>query len=96
MVCDWQGKFNVALPKYFDRTLMDSSEVKWNFNLWKPDVVVICLGLNDVSGLKGKDGKVSEDSSLIFRKGYEDFIRTIRGVYPGVKIVAVAAYPDWN
>jgi hypothetical protein len=95
MVCDWQGKFNVALPKYFDRTLMDSSEVKWNFNLWKPDVVVICLGLNDVSGLKGKDGKVSEDSSLIFRKGYVDFIRTIRGVYPGVKIIAVAAYPDW-
>ncbi len=95
MVCDWQGDTNESVPKKFDRTLMESSAPKWDFKKWIPDVVVICLGLNDYSGLKDKDGKVSDDKSAMFRKTYHEFLETLRGVYPHAKIVAVAAYPEW-
>jgi len=95
MVCDWQGNFNVSMPHYFDRTLMERSEPKWDFNKWVPNLVVICLGLNDISGLKGKDTVVSETNSEVFRNGYKQFLAAVWKAYPGVKIVAVAAYPKW-
>lgn len=95
MVCDWQGNRNESVPIRFNQTLMDTSEPKWNFKQWIPDVVVICLGLNDHSGLKDKNGNVSAENSVVFRKAYHEFINTVRTVYPNVKIVAVAAFPEW-
>ncbi len=95
MVCDWQGKFDVSMPHYFDRTLMESSEPKWDFKQWVPNLVVICLGLNDHSGLRGKDGKVSRKNSLVFRKGYHEFLSRVRKEYPGVPILAVSSYEKW-
>jgi hypothetical protein len=95
MVCDWQGNPAESIPKRFDRVFMDTSEPKWDFKKWIPDVVVICLGLNDHSGLRGKDGQVSEENSALFRETYHKFLGTIRGVYPHVKIVAIAAFPEW-
>jgi len=95
LYCDWQGNTEKTIPKIFDHTLMDSNEPKWNFAKWIPDVVVVCLGLNDHSGLRDKDGKISEGKSALFRKTYHDFLTTIRSVYPNVRIVAVAAFPEW-
>ncbi len=95
MVCDWQGKFDVSMPHYFDRTLMEASEPRWDFRKWTPDLVVICLGLNDHSGLRGKDVKVSRKNSLKFRNGYGKFLATVREVYPGVPIIAWAPYIRW-
>ncbi|MGA9292496.1 MAG: hypothetical protein WBV81_07880 [Ignavibacteriaceae bacterium] len=95
MVCDWQGKFDISMPHYFERTLMERKEPKWDFKKWIPNLVVICLGLNDYSGLKGKNGEVSEKNSEIFRNGYHNFLKTVWKVYPGVPILAVAASPGW-
>ncbi|MGA9120811.1 MAG: SGNH/GDSL hydrolase family protein [Bacteroidota bacterium] len=95
MVCDWQGKSDGSIPIRFDRTLMDTSQPKWDFTRWIPDVVVICLGLNDRSGLKDSNGAISAEKSLLFRTTYHAFLATVRSVYPNVKIVAVAAYPEW-
>ena len=95
LVCDWQGNETVSLPKWFDRVLMEREQPKWNFREWIPDVVVICLGLNDHSGLRGPDGKVPEVKSRLFRDTYHDFCTTLRRLYPGVVIVAVAAFPEW-
>jgi hypothetical protein len=95
MVCDWTGDFEIAMPQMFDRTLMDFAEPKWDFRKWQPDLAVICLGLNDFSGLKDKDGNVSAANSALFRKTYHEFIATVRRVYPEAKILAVAAHPEW-
>jgi hypothetical protein len=95
MVCDWQGKVDATIPKLFNRALMEAPEPKWDFKQWIPNLVVICLGLNDHSGLKEKDGTVTEEKSAVFRKEYHDFITTVRTIYPGVTILAVAAYPEW-
>ncbi len=95
MVCDWTGDRTLNLPDKFNQALMDVPEPKWDFQQWVPNLVVICLGLNDHSGLKDKAGNVSPENSLLYRKQYHDFLRTIRSVYPGVKIFAVAAHVDW-
>jgi hypothetical protein len=95
MVCDWRGDTTVNIPNIFDRTLMESPQPKWDYAQWIPQVAVVCLGLNDLSGLKNKEGNVSDDKSAYFRKGYHKFIQRLRDIYPGVKILAVAAYPEW-
>lgn len=95
LVCDWQGKFDMNLPGRFDRTFLDSPEPKCDFRKWIPALVVVCLGLNDHSGLKGADGEVSGEKSAQFRDKYHKFIATLRKVYPGVKILAVAAHTEW-
>ncbi len=95
LVCDWTGNHELAMPRHFDRTLMVEEEPKWDFRTWLPDLVVICLGLNDYSGFGGWKEGVAEANSALFRKTYHDFLATIRKVYPGVKILAVAAHPDW-
>jgi len=95
MYCDWQGKTGETIAARFDRTLMESSEPKWNFKQWIPDVVVICLGLNDHNGLKDNEGKTSDEKSAAFRKAYRQFIDTVRVVYPNAKIVAIAAFHEW-
>jgi len=95
VVCDWQGKTDHTMPMIFGRTLMEKPEPKWDFTRWIPDLVIVSLGLNDHSGLKDKDGNVSKEKSAFFRKGYRDFLGTICSVYPGVKILVVAAFPEW-
>jgi hypothetical protein len=95
MVCDWRGDHAVSMPEYFGRTLMESAEPAWDFSKWIPDLAVVCLGLNDLSGLRSQDGSVSEENSALFRRTYETFLATLRSVYPGVRILAVAAHPDW-
>ena len=95
MVCDWRGDTSANIPAIFDRTLMELPQPKWVFSQWIPQVAVVCLGLNDLSGLKDQEGIVSEEKSLFFRTGYHRFIERLRTIYPGVKILAVAAFPDW-
>jgi len=95
MVCDWTGDRTLNLPDRFNQALMDAPEPKWDLQQWIPNLVVICLGLNDHSGLKDKEGNVSSENSSLYQKRYHDFVATIRSVYPGVKILAVAAHVDW-
>lgn len=95
MVCNWQGKYDISMSHYFDRTLMESEDPKWDFKKWIPNLVVICLGLNDYAGLKDKNGGVSEKNSEIFRNVYHKFLKTVREMYPGVLILAVSASNAW-
>lgn len=95
MVCDWTGDRTLNLPDRFDRALMDAQEPRWDFAQWRPELVVICLGLNDFSGLKEKNGKVAAENSMRYRKQYRDFLATVRSVYPGVTVLAVAAHVEW-
>lgn len=95
MVTDWSGDHTLNMPDRFDRALMDAPEPKWDFQRWAPELVVICLGLNDYSGLKDQAGNVSGENSTLYRKRYHEFLATIRRAYPGVNILAVAAHVAW-
>jgi len=95
MANDWTGDRNMVLSKRFDRALMDFETPKWDFRQWVPNLVVICLGLNDYSGFGGWNHEVSENNSELYRSQYHEFIATIRSVYPKVKILAVATPVPW-
>ncbi len=91
MVQDYQGNTSGNLPDIFNRTLVYTSSPTWNFSDWVPNVIVICLGLNDYSGWNGYSQSISDENSALFRQKYHDFISTLIDVYPGVKILCVAA-----
>ncbi len=95
LVCDWKGNRADSMLARYDRTLMEERGPKWDFSGARPELVVICLGLNDFSGLKGGDGQVSEAGSAEFRAAYHRLIALVRGHDPRAKIVALAAFTPW-
>jgi Carbohydrate esterase 2 N-terminal/Secretion system C-terminal sorting domain/GDSL-like Lipase/Acylhydrolase len=91
LVHDWQDNYSDNLPDYFDRTLFYTPSVKWDFSKWVPNLVVICLGLNDFSGWEGYAGPFPRYYSELFKERYHEFLSTVKDLYPGVKILCVAA-----
>ncbi|NLE00922.1 MAG: hypothetical protein GX640_13730, partial [Fibrobacter sp.] len=73
---------------YYYHTLISSSgdpqKKIWNFSSWKPDIVVIGLGLNDFLS----DPPYADP--VAFDKVYSNFLSRIRKQYPGVKIICCA------
>ena len=96
LLLDWQGDYKNNIPDYFDRTLFCCPDPIWDFSRWVPDLVVICLGLNDYNGLGGYSGPVDSLSTAMFKSRYHEFIGTIMRLYPGAKILLVAPNDlDW-
>ncbi len=80
-----------VLPKVYDKigfTLGNTfngkqpQSIKWDFSKFVPNFVVINLGTNDDSYVKGNNSKKSE-----FEKAYIDFLKDIRSKNPEAKIV---------
>ena len=92
LVLDYLGEYGQDIPDVYDRTLLYSAtSPKWNFSSWIPNLVVICLGLNDYSGWNGYSGVIPNEDALVYRTQYHAFISRIMDNYPGVRILAVAA-----
>lgn len=96
MVMDYLGNVAGNVPSYFNRALIVSENPKWDFSKYQPNLVVVCLGLNDYNGFGGySSGTVSASNKELFKTKYHQFLTTLRNNYPGVKILAVAAQVDW-
>ena len=95
MVMDWQGSRSGSLPAIFGQTHIHSATPAWDFARWIPNLVVIGLGFNDYSGFGGWNGAVSESNRSLYKTEYHNFIATLRDLYPGVKILAVAPHVEW-
>jgi hypothetical protein len=94
MAVDYKGDATGTIPYLFDRSVVYNSAIKWDFAAWQPDLVVVCLGLNDYSGFGGWSGPVSADNQALFKSRYHEFIARLNGLYPGAKILAFAAHLD--
>ena len=94
------GKRNTVstLPQYYDKlgfswyTQYDSDntqmkDVKWDFNEFVPDLIVINLGTNDGSYLNSVSGDAKKSEKEDFVAEYEKFIGTIRSAYPEAEIL---------
>lgn len=95
LVCDFESNFSNTLPEKFGRTLCSSDSIHWNFRRWIPQLVVVCLGLNDYTAFGGYDAKVSRERTAMFKSRYHQFLEHIRQTYPHVKMLALAAHVDW-
>ncbi len=72
----------VVMPQVYDninmRNLNDS--LKWNFNLYQPDVVTVCLGQND--GIQ---------DSTQFCSAYVTFLQRLRTNYPDAQLICLTS-----
>lgn len=68
----WGRSFNGKRP----------NEIEWDFTQFVPDIVVINLGTNDASYVKGKTDRKEE-----FKTAYIKFIKDIRTKNPEAKII---------
>ena len=71
---------NITMPQVFDKIDMRDDSIEWNFNLYIPDVVTICLGQND--GIQ---------DSTIFCNAYISFIKDIRNKYANADIICLTS-----
>lgn len=67
------------MPRVYENTLINDPTTKWDFSSYKPDVVVVGLGTNDLSENNYNYEK--------FAVSYIAFIKQIRQHYPTAKIV---------
>jgi Carbohydrate esterase 2 N-terminal/GDSL-like Lipase/Acylhydrolase family len=95
LVCDYTGKRNQPMGERYGWTLMENSEPRWDFSATSPDLVLICLGLNDFGGLKKADGRVSESDSATFRAAYIKLIDIVRKRHPQAKMIAISPHLPW-
>ena len=70
------------MPSLYDRTCWHDSTLKWDFNKWIPQAVVINLGTNDFSTHPYPDKDV-------FQTAYNKLINRVRLLYPHVTIFCV-------
>lgn len=70
----------IVMPQVFDKVNMAKDTIKWDFNLYQPDVVTVCLGQND--GLQ---------DSAQFTKSYIKFAKRLREYYPLAKLVFLSS-----
>lgn len=77
---DWEGKTDTGTAiQYLERALPDDANSRWDHASYQPDVVVICLGQNDLNTGLPNEGA--------FLKAYSDLLQRIREVYPKTGIV---------
>lgn len=68
------------MPEVFDKVSMRDNKIRWDFKIYQPDIVSICLGQND--GI--------QDSSK-FCNAYIDFVKRLRDYYPGSKFILLSS-----
>jgi hypothetical protein len=76
---------NDTLPVMFLRTIPPDDTSVWNFNEWKPNVVIVMAGGNDFT--IGKPYDTGPATLEQFTGAYRDFAAKLRSVYPLAHLV---------
>ncbi len=83
LIRDWQGKSSaVTAPQFFERTLPDNADKRWDHASYAPDLVTICIGTNDFcQGIPNRDD---------FVPAYIAFVKRIHAVHPEAKVLLIS------
>jgi lysophospholipase L1-like esterase len=87
---DWNSDGPTVPQQYESAYLVIDSTARWNFKNYIPDVVVIALGTNDLSGGDGKKPRNPFDSTT-FVDTYIKFLKIIYGHYANTQIVLITS-----
>jgi len=71
---------DITMPPVFNKVSMRNDTIAWDFKMYQPDVVTICLGQND--GIQ---------DSAIFCDNYVAFIKQLRALYPNATIICLTS-----
>lgn len=79
------------LPAVYEKTDYQSEgSRRWNFATYKPKVVSIALGTNDMSNGDGKKPRQPFDSAA-FVAAYIKFVQTVKAKYPSAQIALLSS-----
>lgn len=78
-----------TMPEVYDRLNLNDGK-KYNFEMYKPDLVSIALGTNDFSDGDGVKERLPFDSAR-FVTNYIEFVETIYSNYPGVQVALLTS-----
>lgn len=87
---NWNSDGPTVPQQYESAYLVIDSAARWNFKNYIPDVVVIALGTNDLSGGDGKTPRRLFDSTT-FVNTYIKFLKIIYGHYANAQIVLITS-----
>lgn len=87
---NWNSDGPAVPLQYESAYLRADSSRRWDFNSWKPDIVTIALGTNDMSPGDGKKERAPFDS-VRFISEYKNFIGTVSSHYPDAQIVLLTS-----
>ena len=73
-------KMDILMPQVYDKISISENKIPWNFSVYQPDVVTVCLGQND-----------GVQDSAAFCSAYLKFIKTLRQHYPTTSIVCLSS-----
>ena len=76
---------STTMQRLFLQTFDTNSTISWDFSQWKPDVVVIKLGTNDLSN---PNICPTEEQ---FVTGYLDLIASVRKVYGNIPVICMSS-----
>jgi hypothetical protein len=71
---------SILMPQVFDKVSMRNDTIAWDFKLYQPDVVTVCLGQND--GIQ---------DAAVFIEKYLGFLKRVRGYYPEATIICLTS-----
>lgn len=74
-----EGNAGMLMPGEYENTMLYVYDTPWDFSSFQPDIICINLGTNDLS-CNNYDVK-------LFAKAYDDFVKQVKGLNPGAKIV---------
>ena len=66
-----------AIPDFYDNVDLTRNRVKWDFSLFRPDVIVLALGTNDFSYLADLDEVARSRELVAFRDHTVAFVRRL-------------------
>ncbi|NEW06529.1 acetylxylan esterase [Paenibacillus sp. SYP-B3998] len=98
MVRNYSGASpDINYRTYYDRALLETEGNVWNnFGDWKPQVVVIELGVNDFStSLQPNEPYTPETLKAAYKSAYHGFIDKLRGKYGNDTDIIVSATYLW-
>lgn len=82
---NWNTLSSVMPDVYENKYLNADDSKKWDFGLYTPDLLSICLGTNDFSDGDGTNARLPFDS-VRYVNNYIEFVKTIYSHYPETQI----------
>lgn len=72
----------------------------WNFDLWKPHVVILAIGQNDANPVDIMEKDYDGEAAQNWRNEYRNFILKLRELYPGVTVICTTTllmhHSNWD
>lgn len=79
-----------GMPELYEKTRFRANDDSWDFKIYKPEIVSIALGTNDLSNGDGVRPRQAFDSAK-FVNEYVKFIQKLHSIYPDTKIALLSS-----